>query len=404
MNYPYLTTAFAGVGGTIKDNPEDFIVEEIPAYAPCGHGEHLYLRVEKKGMSTFAMMQRIATALGIREQEIGYAGLKDAQAISRQTISLPPVDKRKIAKLDIENITILDSNYHTNKLRLGHLHGNRFHIAIHEVVEDAEQRALDILNILEHTGVPNFFGSQRYGVLGSNHLVGKAIVGGEFSEAAQLIIGNPEKISNQRWQQAATAYCNGNIDEALATLPGRFRDERRLLHALLKGKDHRQAVLTLPRKLLRLYLSAYQSHLFDRQVQMRLDSIDILWPGDIAYIHNKGACFRVEDSEAEQPRADRLEISPSGMLPGHKVMYANGQTGIIEQALLEKEKLNDKSFNQLPGLKLSGERRPLRVPLKQTNCRQQHNTLHLSFALPTGSFATTVLNEVIKSTTASDKG
>jgi len=392
----YLTTAFAGTGGNIKEDPEDFIVEEIPAYLPCGHGDHLYLRIEKRGMGTFAMIQRISEALGVRQQDVGYAGLKDSQSVSRQTISLPASVHSKVATLDLEGITILDSSYHTNKLRIGHLHGNHFHIRINDVVDDAQQRALDILHVLEHTGVPNFFGSQRYGVLGSNHLIGQAILANDFERAAELIIGNPDKITNQRWQLAATAYAAGDLSAALEAFPGRFRDERRLLHTLLRGKDHRQSVLGLPRKLLRLYLSAYQSYLFDQQVRMRLDSIDILWPGDGAYIHAKGACFHVTDPEQEQPRADRLEISPTGMMAGHKVMLATQQTGIIEQAILEKEGLNTASYTQFPGLKLTGERRPLRVPLAHMSCQQQHNKLQLSFALPNGSFATALLREVMK--------
>ncbi|OEU72683.1 MAG: tRNA pseudouridine(13) synthase TruD [Desulfuromonadales bacterium C00003068] len=397
---PYLTRAFAGTAGTIKDAPEDFIVEEIAAYEPCGTGEHLFLRVEKQGMSTFAMMQRIASALGIKEKELGYAGLKDAKAITRQWISLPQVEQAKIHALDLDDITILSSSQHTNKLRLGHLRGNRFHIRIHNVVEDAEQRALDILHVLEHTGVPNFFGEQRYGSLACNHLIGRAILQEDFKRAAELIIGDPDKISNDRWHMAATAYAQGDTEGALAALPGRFRDERRLLHTLLRGKDHRQAVLGLPRKLLRLYLSAYQSHLFDSQVAMRLDSIDTIWPGDIAYIHNKGACFRVENPETEQIRADRLEISPSGLLPGHKAMISADQAGVIEHSILDKENLDSDAFTKLTGLKLSGERRPLRVPVEQIECRSHNVTdgtvLELSFALPAGCFATTVLNEIMK--------
>lgn len=397
---PYLTREFAGIQGTFKDTPDDFIVEEIPAYEPCGSGEHLFLRVEKQGMSTFAMMQRIASALDIKEKELGYAGLKDAQAITRQWISLPRVEQAKVDALELEGITILCSSHHTNKLRLGHLRGNRFHIRIHNVVEDAEQRALDILHVLEHTGVPNFFGEQRYGSLACNHLIGRAILQQNFKRAAELIIGDPDKITNDRWHMAATAYAQGDTEGALAALPGRFRDERRLLHTLLRGKDYRQAVLALPRKLLRLYLSAYQSHLFDSQVAMRLNSIDTIWPGDIAYIHNKGACFRVEDPETEQIRADRLEISPSGFLPGHKTMLASDQAGVIEQAILDKENLASDCFTKLTGLKLSGERRPLRVPVEQIQCRshreQQQTVLDLSFTLPAGSFATTVLHEVMK--------
>ena len=242
-------------------------------------------------------------------------GLKDSKAITRQTISLPLVNEDRLSTFDLEGITILDAKRHTNKLRLGHLRGNRFFIRIHDVVADADQKALDILHILEHTGVPNFFGPQRYGVFGTNHLVGQAILQGEFKTATDLIIGDPSTISNERWQTAAAAYRADDIDQALQAFPGRFRDERRLLHSLLKGLSHQQAVLGLPRKLLRLFLSAYQSHFFDRQVAMRLETLDVLWPGDIAYIHAKGACFRVEDPQTEQPRVDRLEISPTGLTP-----------------------------------------------------------------------------------------
>lgn len=396
----YLSAAFPGIGGHIKDSPEDFIVEEIPAYAACGSGDHLYLRVEKQGMTTFAMIQRLATALGVRENEFGYAGLKDAKAISRQTISLPALELAKVSALELEGITILGADYHTNKLRLGHLRGNHFQIRIHDVDDAAEQRALDILHILEHVGVPNFFGEQRYGALHNNQWVGQAILQQDFERAAAAIIGDPARITNQRWQQAAQSYAQGDTAGALAAFPGRFRDERHLLHALLRGQSHQQAVLSLPRKLLRLYLSAYQSELFDRQVRMRMDSLDLLWPGDIAYIHAKGACFRVEDPASEQPRADRLEISPTGLLPGHKAMFAQEQSGLLERALLDNEQLDADAFTRLPGLKLSGERRPLRIPVQQMSCRFQAleggNQLELSFSLPAGCFATTVLAEIMK--------
>mgnify|MGYP001205403680 CR=1 FL=1 len=152
----------------------------------------------------------------------------------------------------------------------------------------------------------------------------------------------------------------------------------------------------MPHKLLRLYLSAYQSQLFDRLVDMRLSTLERLWPGDLAWKHSNGACFKVIDPASEQPRADQFEISPTAPLYGHKVTLATGQAGLLEESLLDKEQLKLKDFRLGEGLAMPGERRPLRVPLEEVRLKQQGKHLLLSFALPKGSFATAVLAEVMK--------
>ncbi len=392
----YLTSNFPGTGGAVKENPDDFRVEEIPLYLPCGEGEHLYLTVEKRGMTTFDMVDRLARALQVKKQDIGYAGLKDARAATRQTISLPRVRAEQALALKLDGITVLSAAYHRNKLRTGHLAGNRFEIRIRGVDPDALGRAQDILHVLQMTGVPNYFGEQRYGVLGNSHLIGGAILRGKFDQAAREIIGNPERIDNPRWRQAAELFAAGRLEQALEALPCQMRPERRLILDLAQGLPAKKAVLKLPHKLLRLYLSAFQSDLFDRIVTMRLDTLDVLWPGDLAYKHDNGACFVVTDPAAEQPRADRLEISPSGPLFGLKVTLAQGQAGILEESLLEKEKLELESFRIGSGLDLEGARRPLRIPLSDTSVKQEGSDLLLSFSLPKGSYATSVLREVMK--------
>jgi tRNA pseudouridine13 synthase len=307
----YLTGALPGTGGTIKEIPEDFLVEEIPLYAPCGDGEHLYLRVEKCGITTFDLLQRLARALGVRERDIGYAGLKDARATTRQTLSLTGVTEEQALALDLEGIRILSAARHRNKLRLGHLAGNRFTIRVRQVGAEALEQALDVLSVLQDIGVPNRFGQQRYGSLGNSHTIGGALLRGDHAAAAAQIVGDPAAISNERWRQGAEAFAAGDYDTALAALPARFRDERRMIQMLKDGRSAKEAVLALPNKLLRLYLSAYQASLFDRMVDMRLATLDRLWAGDLAFKHDNGACFLVEDPEVEQVRADRFEISPT---------------------------------------------------------------------------------------------
>ena len=152
----------------------------------------------------------------------------------------------------------------------------------------------------------------------------------------------------------------------------------------------------MPRKLLRLYLSAYQSSLFDRMIDMRLASLEKIWPGDLAYKHVNGACFLVTDPDAEQPRADSLEISPTAPLFGYKTKLAEGQAGLLERSLLDKEQLTLESFRLSGGLAMEGERRPVRVPIQAPACIREDGSLLVSFSLPKGSFATTVLSEVMK--------
>lgn len=392
----YLTENFAGTGGTIKECPEDFRVEEIPLYEPCGEGEHLYLDVEKSGLTTFDLLDTLAKALGAKRQEMGYAGLKDARAVTRQTISVTRVSPEQAMALKIDGITILAARYHRNKLRTGHLQGNRFVIRIRNVGPQALERAQESLHVLQMTGVPNYFGNQRYGVLGNNHLVGKAILNGDFPGAIGHIIGDPAAILNPDWQRAAEAFTSGDVEEARRLLPRGMGSEARLLGQLIKGHTPQKALFAMPHKLLRLYLSAYQSYLFDRIVTMRLASLETLWPGDLAYKHDNGACFLVTDPPTEQPRADRLEISPSAPLYGYKVTLGQQQTGILEESLLTKEGLSRDSFRLSRGLSLEGARRPLRVPLKEVAIEKDDDHLTVAFSLPKGSYATSVLREVIK--------
>jgi len=393
----FLTARFPGTGGRIKESPEDFQVEEIPLYPACGEGEHLYLEVEKSGLTTFDALQRLAHVLGVPEREMGYAGLKDERALTRQFISVPGIRPEQAQGLELEGMRILSVRRHRNKLRLGHLAGNRFRIRIRDVVPGALERALDSLHVLEGIGVPNRFGLQRYGALGNSHLVGRAILRGDYKEAARQVVGDPETILNERWRLAAEAFRQERWQAALQELPPRFGSERRLIQDLLAGKTWQDAVLRLPRKLLRLYLSACQSSLFDRVVAMRLASLETLWPGDLAYRHDNGACFRVEDPVLEQERADRFEISPSGPMFGYKMTMASGPTGVLEESLMDKEKITLRAFRIGRGLSMEGERRPLRVPVREMDIRQDGNDLLLSFSLPRGSYATCVLQEIMKS-------
>src|SRR5262245_9712144 len=133
----YLTANQPGIGGRLKVQPEDFFVEEIPLYLPSGAGHHVYIEIEKIGLSTYAAIKAIAQALKISPNDIGYAGLKDARAVTRQTLSVSGITPEAALNLNLPNIKILGAKRHSNKLRVGHLAGNRFVIRVREVTAAA---------------------------------------------------------------------------------------------------------------------------------------------------------------------------------------------------------------------------------------------------------------------------
>lgn len=393
----WLTADIEGIGGIYKETPEDFIVDEIPLYPCSGSGEHLYLRVEKCGITTSELIARLARGLHLKERDIGYAGLKDSRALTRQWISIPASRENQVAELNLSNVRIGERYRHGNKLRPGHLAGNHFTICLRQHKSNAVSRAETILDILRKRGVPNLFGEQRYGILGNSALLGRLLLQRDFPRFIRELLGDPEQIQHPGWQRAATAYRQGDLQQALATLPSPMRVERHLLSDLIRGKNQKQAVLAIPKQRLRLFLSALQSRFFDEILLRRIDAPDQLVTGDIAMKHDNGACFRVEDEHAEQPRADRFEISPTAPLFGHKAMLARHQPGHAEEDLLQQAGLTLASWKIGPGLDMPGERRALRVPLQQPRIVEAaKDRLTLSFALPKGSYATSVLRELIK--------
>lgn len=393
----YLTSGLPGTGGTIKDSIEDFCVEEIPLYLPCGEGEHLYTVIEKRGVTTLDAIRRLARALKLSERDVGYGGMKDARGVTRQTVSLPRVKPEEVLALELPGIRILSAVRHRNKLKLGHLAGNRFRIRVRGVVPDALSRAEAILAVLARRGVPNRFGEQRYGVQGNSHLIGRAMLAGDWRAAVDLVIGYPEKVSAEAWRSAIEAYQRGELEASLQLFPGHCRTERDIIQRLVKRPDDFEgAFRAVNPRLKKLYLSACQSALFDRVVEARLDSLDIVREGDLAWKHANGACFLVTDAAAEAPRAERFEISPSGPLFGCRMTMPEGEEQVLEQSILADEGLDPAAFDLSGGLRMEGERRPLRVPLEDPQASLDDGGLILEFSLPKGSYATAVLREIVK--------
>lgn len=395
MSLPYLTANQPGIGGQLKVEPEDFFVEEIPLYRPSGQGQHVYVQIEKRGLSTFAAIHRIAQALNISPQAIGYAGLKDIQAVTRQTLSINNVSPAAVEALNLPNIKILNLNRHRHKLKIGHLAGNRFVIKVRQVAEGAVPVAQAILTTLQAKGVPNFFGAQRFGNRRNNHRLGKLLIRQDAAGFVAEYLGQPQPQDADHLQAARRLVDEGRWSEALSQWPHNQPDERRMLKAIVTaGGNLDGAFRTIPKKLMSFYVSAFQSHLFNQLLAQRLETLDRLEDGDVAYIHHKGAAFMVEDAIAEQPRADRFEISPSGPLFGLKTLLARGEPGRREKAILAEQGLALADF-KVPGLKIRGGRRPYRFPVKNSKIWWDHG-LMVSFELEPGAYATTVMAEIMK--------
>ena len=395
--HPYLTADITGTGGAIKESPDDFIVSEIPAYEPSGSGEHLYLTFEKRGITTLEAIRLIAGRLKIPDRDVGYAGMKDAVGVSRQTISVQRVKTEDALALKLEGVRVLSAIRHTNKLKLGHLKGNHFKVVVRDVTADACTTAQSVFQILQQRGVPNFFGYQRYGAQGNSHLIGAALLRRDWQKAVDCLIGEPDAVRDAEWRSAIAAYQQGDLAGALRRMPRHCRTEREILQRLAaRPEAWEKAFSVVHPRLKKLFLSAFQSCLFDKVVEQRLENIDRVMEGDLAWKHVNGACFLVEDAEAEASRAACFEISASGPMFGSRMTQPAGAVLALEQRILSDEGVSGDAFDPGSGLRMAGERRPLRVPLGDSTCLVDGDTLRLEFSLPRGSYATSVVREITK--------
>lgn len=340
---PFLTEPLAGCGGLLKQVPEDFVVEEIPAYPPSGSGEHLFVLVEKRGITTAQLLKHAGQTLGLHPARLGYAGKKDAHTISRQWISLHTSQEPPLEKLESPEISVLRVERHGNKLRRGHLRGNRFQVVVRECAPPPDFAGL--WRHLVTAGFPNFFGPQRFGALGDNAREGARLV-----RAAGRLTGNLQHV--------------------------------------------------------RFLINAYQSALFNELVAKRITErgrLDEVLPGDLAIFRESGSFFSVDEQASgdAQARAEKGEISASSPLFGFKTPLAGGLPGEWERALLAAQALEPSDFKRSSKkLSQSGERRAVRAfpdaHSWRTAEREGAPCLELDFVLRPGVYATSFLRELMK--------
>lgn len=317
----------------IRTTPEDFFVEEIAAFEASGEGEHLLLTLEKRGLNTATAAKRLAKWAGLPEMAIGYAGMKDRHAVTRQRFSvhLPKRIAPDTTLLQADDLRVLDVAWHNRKLPRGALAGNRFVLVLREV--EGEHDAIEArLAQIAARGLPNWFGEQRFGRDG------------------------------------------GNVEAALSMFAGRRvrRDQRSIL------------------------LSAARSALFNRVLAARVadGSWDTGLEGEVWALSGSRSVFGPEPWNAElAQRLARFDIHPSGPLWGTGDLRSSGRCAETELAALAGD---DASVLRM-GLEKAGldqERRALRLVAEDLSWEWlDASMLRLGFTLPPGSYATAVLQE-----------
>ncbi len=338
---PYLTADLPGTGGILRARDEDFFVDEEPAYLPSGTGDHVYVRIEKRGMTTRHAVQQIARALGVPDRDIGVAGMKDRHAVTRQWLSLPPpTTVEAAAALGLADLRVLEVSRHGNKLRTGHVRANRFVLRVREAERDAAARARAILaRLADAPGAPNWYGEQRFGRDGDNAAKGRELVSGA----------------------------------------------RRF------GRD---------RKLDRLFVSALQSELFNQWLVARM--ADGLYrrvlAGDVMK-KRAGGMFVCEDPATDELRLLAGELVLTGPMFGDKMRRPTEGSPAAEReaAILAASGLAEGAFGTVRAL-AEGTRREATIEVADATVTESPDsgTFEVAFALPGGAYATAVMREVMK--------
>lgn len=339
LNLPYITENLLGIGGKIRKTLDAFIVEEIPLYEPIGKGEHLYINITKEGFTTREIQGKLAKFFNLSINSVSFAGMKDKKARTTQTFSvhLVKIDENleNIASRIQDNLPIKVNwiKPHRNKIKIGHLLGNKFTIKITDLEishDEALERANKIIEEINKDGLPNFFGPQRFGIQGKNIERGLKII-------------QESKFNGSKWKK-------------------------------------------------RLLVSSFQSYLCNLYLVRRIESGNFkkILKGDIAKKYDTGGLFEVEDVEEEQKRYENHEISFTAPIYGSKMWDAKGPSQELERKVLQELGLNIEIFHQ------RGTRRLGRLLVPDISVKKCSDGLILNFYLPKGAFATILLREIMK--------
>lgn len=339
-------------------NSNDFVVDELPLYPFSGEGEHLVLHLRKKDLTTWQMLECLSEVCGAKLRDFGYAGLKDKDGMTVQYVSIHKKFEDKFENFSHEKIKILSKTYHVNKIKIGHLKGNRFFVRLKKVLPTDALKLTQACKKIEKDGYPNYFGYQRFGKNGQNYEEGKAILSGEKKERNKklnnfLISAYQSELFNN-WLSKRVEISKCFESFTLKELKEHFGWSEDILKST---KNQPQ---------------------FFKMIQ-----------GDVCHHYPHGKAFLCEDLDTELKRFLQKEITLTGWLVGGKCIKAENLSAQIEEEYF----LEAKPFLE----KLNGTRRfawnfAQNVEYKY---KEQEAWFELNFTLQKGSYATVFLEELL---------
>ena len=407
----------SGIEGKLRKDPEDFEVEEIVSIPGRSHwiwmqknsnGKHSIVEIKAKNWDTHVLVKELSRKLNISQKAIGFAGTKDKRAITTQHFSLR-VAKEKIPTLDLENIDITFKHKSIKPIRLGNLVGNKFKIKIANTVNGRE----NIDNILSELRgfFPNYFGVQRFGTVRPiTHIVGEKIVRGDYEGAVfdYLTIDSPNFAGVEgREYLLKTRDFTKSIDK----FPAHMLFERQLLGHLSRNEgDFTGAILQLPESLSKMLVHGYQSLIFNKVLDLRMkEGIDAFLPqiGDLVMpadgYGGPDQRVTIEVSERNQAKLSKRcregKAWIAGLLPGANSNFSNGIQGELERQVMEEldVKFEDFIIDDMPELSSYGMYRPLFQKYNDIELEFDSGDPIFSFWLHKGTYATSFLREIMKS-------
>ena len=337
----------------------DFVVEEVPLYDWSGEGEHLVLKVRKKDLTTWDMVRILSEHLGVKVRDIGYAGLKDKDGMTMQFVTMPKKGlEEKIESFSHDKIKILEKTYHNNKLRIGHLKGNKFFLRLKKVLPSNATILSSLLEQIKKNGIPNYFGYQRFGRDRNNFSIGKEIL---------------EGVRRERNKKMKNFY----ISAYQSHLFNLWLSKRVEISKLFNGfkEDELNTLFNYSNETI-------------KQIKAQKNFCKIL-PGDIMHHYPHGRAFMTNDIEEDSGRFYEKDITLTGLLAGKKPIKADGIAGNLERDFFDE---CDEYLDKMTGSRRLAWIFPTHIEYKY---REDEAQFDLNFFLPKGSYATVFLEELL---------